>query len=140
MRQKNTKTDEQISIIVTLMAASRTEIKEFVTKVINQIGGTLEEDEELVPEYGIDGTGILYCCEYGTRAFVKIARGQKAWVIDNEKDDLDRMLFTFNKFWKTLFSLSAAWLSCEFLGFELTAVSLLVLLLCKNTTNSGHLF
>ena len=89
---KNTKTDEQISIIVTLMAASRTEIKEFVTKVINQIGGTLEEDEELVPEYGIDGTGILYCCEYGTRAFVKIARGQKAWVIDNEKDDLDRIL------------------------------------------------
>jgi hypothetical protein len=74
------------------MAISKTEIKDFVMKVIKQISGSLDEDETMVPEYGIQGTGILYCCEYGTRAFVKIARGQKAWVVDDEKDDLDRIL------------------------------------------------
>lgn len=74
------------------MAISKSEIKDFVTKVIKQISGSPDEDQEMIPEYGIDGVGILYCCEYGTRAFVKITRGQKAWVIDNKKDDLDRIL------------------------------------------------
>ena len=60
--------------------------------MIKQIGGSPEEDSPLVPEYGIVGNGIIYCCEYGTRSFVKLARGQKVWVIDDEKDDLNRVL------------------------------------------------
>ena len=72
--------------------ATREQVKDFVTKVIKQIGGNPDEDQEMIPEYGVDGSGILYCCEYGTRAFVKIARGQKAWVIEHEKDGLDRIL------------------------------------------------
>ena len=50
------------------------------------------------------------------------------------------MLFSFNKFWKTLLSLGGAAIACEFVGFELTVVSLLVLILYKNTSNSEHLF
>ena len=50
------------------------------------------------------------------------------------------MLFSFNKFWKTLLSLGAGAVACEFVGFELTVVSLLVLILYKNTSNSEHLF
>jgi len=49
------------------------------------------------------------------------------------------MLFTFDKFWKTLTSLLVTWLCCEFVGFELTAVTLLTLLLCKNSGDSTHL-
>jgi len=49
------------------------------------------------------------------------------------------MLFTFNLFWKRLFSLALAWLSCEFIGFDLTVVTLLTLLLYKNSVNSEHL-
>ena len=49
------------------------------------------------------------------------------------------MLFTFNTFWRTLFSLFGAWLGCYFVGFELTTVTLLVLLLHKNATNTEHL-
>jgi len=74
------------------MAVTREEIKDFVSKVIKQVGGSPDEDFPLVPEYGIIGGGIIYCCEYGTRAFVKLARGQKIWVIDDEKDDLNRVL------------------------------------------------
>jgi len=74
------------------MAASREYIKDFITRVIKYIGGDFDEDDEIIPEYGIVGSGLLYCSEYGTRNFVKVSRGQKAWVIDDEKDDLDRIL------------------------------------------------
>jgi hypothetical protein len=50
------------------------------------------------------------------------------------------MLFTFNSFWKTTLSLIVGALSCVFIGFELTVVSLLVLLICKNDGNSPLLF
>ena len=43
-------------------------------------------------EYGIQGTGGIYCYQYGTRAYIKIARSQKVWVIDSKKDHLDRVL------------------------------------------------
>ena len=49
------------------------------------------------------------------------------------------MLFTFGKGWKTLAALAASWLACEFIGFELTVVTLLVLLVCKNSDDSRHL-
>jgi len=50
------------------------------------------------------------------------------------------MLFSFNTFWKTTFSLIIALIACEFVGFELTVVSLLTLLLLKNSGKSVHLF
>lgn len=74
------------------MALTRNEIKDFCTRVVKQIGGSPDEDEILIPEYGIAGTGILYCREYGTRVFVKISRGQKAWLVDDEKDELNKVL------------------------------------------------
>ena len=74
------------------MTASREQIKDFITRVIKQAGGSAPEDEPLIPEYGIRGKGIIFCCEYGTRAFVKITRGQKVWLIDDDKDDLNRVL------------------------------------------------
>ena len=49
------------------------------------------------------------------------------------------MLFTFNSFWKTFISLVVVWLGCEFVGFELTTVTLLTLLLCKNTGGDRYL-
>jgi hypothetical protein len=39
------------------------------------------------------------------------------------------MLFEFGYFWKTIFSLLAAWTLYGFVGFEFTVVTLLVLLL-----------
>jgi hypothetical protein len=41
------------------------------------------------------------------------------------------MLFTFNKFWKSLICLVFAWLSLSFIGFEFTAVTLLSLILAS---------
>jgi len=41
------------------------------------------------------------------------------------------MLFSFTKFWKVSLSWAIAWLAYELVGFEITLISLLVLLLHK---------
>jgi hypothetical protein len=50
------------------------------------------------------------------------------------------MLFTFNKFWKTVLFLGGALFSLSFIGFEFTAVTLLSLILCSNfKTTETHI-
>jgi len=45
------------------------------------------------------------------------------------------MLFTYNKFWKTITAMAGAWLSYGFFGYEFTAVTLLVLIVAQNYSN-----
>tara|TARA_R110000824_G_scaffold10568_5_gene46443 strand:+ start:2679 stop:3053 length:375 start_codon:yes stop_codon:yes gene_type:complete len=78
--------------LVTLMTRSVEHVKEIADLITKQLGGNPQEDQELVPDYGIGGTGALYCYQYGTRAYIKIARGQKVWIIDEKKDHLNRVL------------------------------------------------
>ena len=80
------------STLVILMARSTDHIKEIAGLITKQLGGSPEEEQELFPDYGIKGTGAMYCYQYGTRAYIKIARGQKVWIIDDEKDHLNRVL------------------------------------------------
>ena len=48
--------------------------------------------EILIPEYGLSGSGALYCLEYNTRSYIKICRGQKVYMLHNVKDNLNRVL------------------------------------------------
>ena len=82
--------------LVTLMARDLEKIKDIAKLVTKQIGGSPEEDQEMLPEYGIEGSGILYCYEYNTKLHVKVNRGQKAWIIDDERDFLNRVLIYTN--------------------------------------------
>ena len=45
------------------------------------------------------------------------------------------MLFEFNKFWLTLLTVIGSWIFYGFWDFELTAVTLLALILVNQTTN-----
>ena len=45
------------------------------------------------------------------------------------------MLFTFNKFWKTLALVVGSWVTYGLWGYELTAITLLTLLLATNIPN-----
>ncbi len=49
------------------------------------------------------------------------------------------MLFTFNKFWKTILFLGGSWLSLSLIGFEFTAVTILSLLYCSKFGDSQTL-
>lgn len=74
------------------MGRSIENIKDLCTQIINQLSGKPDEDVELVPEYGIVGTGIMYCYEYTTKNYVPVSRGQKVFVLDLTPDDLNRVL------------------------------------------------
>ena len=74
------------------MARPIKKIKSIIEKLMNQMAGEVDSDELLVPEYGINGTGDLYCLEYNARSYVKISRGQKAYMLDDNRDDLNRVL------------------------------------------------
>jgi len=78
--------------LVTSMARSAEHVKEIAGLITKQLGGSPQDDQELIPDYGIGGTGALYCYQYGTRAYIKISRGQKVWIIDEKKDHLNRVL------------------------------------------------
>jgi hypothetical protein len=45
------------------------------------------------------------------------------------------MLFTYNKFWKTMSALAGSWIVYGIFGFEFTAITLLVLLVAHNFTD-----
>jgi len=50
------------------------------------------------------------------------------------------MLFTFNKFWKTLIFIIGSWFSYTFVGFEFTIITILSLIYCSNfTTTHRHI-
>jgi predicted flavoprotein YhiN len=78
--------------LVTLMARDLELIKQTAAQIMRQIKGMTDEDDILLPEYGITGPGILYCYEYGTRAYIKIDRGQKAYMLDENPNHLNRVL------------------------------------------------
>ena len=64
----------------------------FVKRLIKQIAGNLTEEDELIPEVAIDGTGEMWCWDPTTRAHKKIYRGVKAFIIQENFDDFGRTL------------------------------------------------
>ena len=78
--------------LVTLMARDLELIKQTAAQIMRQIKGITDEDDILLPEYGIVGPGILYCYEYGTRAYIKIERNQKVYMLDDTPSHLNRVL------------------------------------------------
>ena len=89
---KNAKPKLKGSLLFTLMARDLKKIKDVAVLITKQIGGSPDEDSEMIADHGIKGNGIMYCYEFNTKIHVKVSRGQKVWIIDNEKDWLNRVL------------------------------------------------
>ena len=61
--------------------------KKVVAHIIKQISGNFDELEELLPEFVIVGTGVIYCYEPSSRTFINIERGTTAFVVDYSTND-----------------------------------------------------
>ncbi|HHZ96453.1 MAG TPA: hypothetical protein EYN67_13080 [Flavobacteriales bacterium] len=75
------------------------ESKRRIKQIVRQFSGTLLEDEveELIPEYAIIGTGYLFCFDPSKKRFVKVSRGSKAFIVDENINMAGRILiYTFN--------------------------------------------
>tara|TARA_Y100000114_G_C11657748_1_gene277459 strand:- start:122 stop:406 length:285 start_codon:yes stop_codon:yes gene_type:complete len=62
--------------------------KKLIRQIIKQLSGEVDEEVDLIPEYGIEGDGYMFCFQPSTRSFVKIYKNQNIYIlgeIDNEK-------------------------------------------------------
>lgn len=60
--------------------------------IARQISGKLRASDELIPEVAIKGTGDMVCWSPGKRCFIKIARGQGAYVVDGKQNEYGRVM------------------------------------------------
>lgn len=65
---------------------------ELIKKILKQISGSLTEDDELIPEVAIIGSGELWCWDPTGRVHKKIYRGVKAFILYENYDNLGRTL------------------------------------------------
>ena len=65
---------------------------EFIKRLIKQISGELTEEDALIPEVAIDGTGAIWCWDPANRIHKKIYRGIKAFILQENFDDFGRTL------------------------------------------------
>lgn len=69
----------------------------FVKRLIKQISGNLTEEDVLIPEVAIDGSGEMWCWDPAARIHKKIYRGIKAFIIQENFDDFGRtLIYTLN--------------------------------------------
>mgnify|MGYP003628681520 CR=1 FL=1 len=75
--------------------AADDKLTERIKKIIRQISGKLSDTDvetELIPEYRVKGSGILYCLGVDYRKFTKVARGISVYVIAKNFDTQRRTL------------------------------------------------
>ena len=65
---------------------------DLVKRIINQISGNITEDDELLPEVAIDGSGETWCWDPVGRTHKKIYRGVKAFILYENYDNFGRTL------------------------------------------------
>ena len=63
-----------------------------VKQIIKQIAGNITEEDELIPEVAIDGSGEVWLWDPSSRTHRKIYRGIKAFILYENYDYLGRTL------------------------------------------------
>jgi len=66
--------------------------KDLLKRIFNQISGTPKDEDELVPEMAIQGSGYIWCYDPAARGVTRVARGIKCYIVDDTKDNLGRIL------------------------------------------------
>tara|TARA_R100001079_G_C4342681_1_gene107673 strand:- start:179 stop:460 length:282 start_codon:yes stop_codon:yes gene_type:complete len=61
--------------------------KKLIKKIIKQLSGDIDESTELVPEYGILGSGYMFCFQPATKSFIKIYKNQVIYVLGKLKNN-----------------------------------------------------
>ena len=66
--------------------------KKLLKRIFNQISGEFKEDEELIPELTIKGTGYFWCFDPASNQMVRVIRGIKCYALSETKDEFNRIL------------------------------------------------
>jgi hypothetical protein len=74
------------------MGSKSEDAKALMKQIIKQIGGDVNPDTPLIPEYCIKGKGEIFCYDPSQRIFVKVSRGISAYVVYEYYDTQGRSL------------------------------------------------
>ena len=64
---------------------------EILERLYKQLSGKITEDDILVPEAAIKGSGYIWCLKPSPVQVVRIPRGIKCYIVDDQKDALERI-------------------------------------------------
>ena len=70
------------------------DIQNLVKKIVKQLSGDPILDEELEPEYSLNGVGHIHCYQPIDRTFARIARGQKIFLLSEVNSDNKVLVYT----------------------------------------------
>ena len=73
------------------MGSKNEDAKSLMKRIMKQIGGDIDAESELIPEYCVVGKGIMFCYDPSNRTFVKITRGSTVYVIYENYDTQGRL-------------------------------------------------
>ena len=65
-----------------------------MAQIIKQLSGEVDEEVDLVPEYGIDGNGHMFCFQPSSRSFVKIYKNQNVYVLGELDEGKKLLIYT----------------------------------------------
>jgi len=74
------------------MAQKTNPTTDLVKRIMKQISGNLTEEDELIPEVAIDGSGEIWCWDPSSRCHRKLYRGVKAFILYENYDNFGRTL------------------------------------------------
>ena len=66
--------------------------KELLKQIFSQLSGKVSEEEPLIPELAIKGSGHIWCYDPVAKSIIRIARGIKCFAIDRTLDHLGRIM------------------------------------------------
>ena len=66
--------------------------KALLKQIFSQLSGKISEDEELIPEMAIRGSGHIWCYDPTAKSIVRISRGIKCFALDSTVDSLGRIM------------------------------------------------
>jgi hypothetical protein len=68
--------------------------KKLIRQIIKQLSGEVDEEVDLVPEYGINGDGYMFCFQPSSRSFVKIYKNQNVYVLGELDEGKKLLIYT----------------------------------------------
>jgi hypothetical protein len=73
--------------------------KSRLKKILKQVSGDISNIEgDLIPPMAIKGSGAKYCYQPSTREFIKVTRGTKVFIVQEENETGKVLIYTYEGF------------------------------------------
>jgi hypothetical protein len=72
--------------------ATKIDSTEYFKRLLNQLAGDVDKEQDLIPEYCISGNGYMWCYNPTTKTMDRVARSTKVYILVKNYDYKGRSL------------------------------------------------